>query len=132
MRFEGEGGEELCKQKVQTFSVDHSNTFGRLLADTGGFEHFSIGPSYLHCQSCLRPAVYHLEVKLQKGGEKKKKHPTETRKPTLKVWGKPFTSPVLHLMDRIHTTAAMPILKSVKRQSATRRVCSIGFCGPGS
>lgn len=65
MRFDGKGGGELCKQKVQTFSVDHSNTFVRLLADTGGFEHFSIGPSYLHCLSCLRPAVYHLRFKIK-------------------------------------------------------------------
>ena len=60
MRFEGEGRGELCRQKVQTFSVDHSNTFGRILANPGVFEHFYIGPSCLHCLSCLRTAVYHL------------------------------------------------------------------------
>lgn len=77
MKFDGKGGGELCKQKVQTFSVDHSNTFGRLLADTGGFEHFSIGPSYLHCLSCLRPAVYHLRFKIKKYRQGRKATPNK-------------------------------------------------------
>ena len=63
--------------------------------------------------------MYHLKVKLQKGGGKKKNH--HKQEPTLNLWEKPFNSPVLHLMDRIHTTAAMPILKIDFKIKAVKR-----------